>query len=354
MDASLDNSLIRIQSYPMNAESDLGALASAITPTESFYIRCNFAIPDLEADSWSLEVRDGSGGVRSWTLADLQREPAVEVTATIECAGNGRTLMQPVPSGTPWGLGAAGTATFRGVPLRRLLEGATGHEVLFRGFDGGEVEPGRNIEFERSLPLEEALRSDVLLAWEMNGETLTREHGYPVRLVVPGYYGIAWVKWLRSIEVIDYTFAGHFQAERYIYRNDPTESPDAPVTRMRVRALITSPGSEASLQPGVLPVRGIAWSGFGRVSAVDISTDEGNTWTSAVLDDDSAVSGGDAARFAAVQWSCSLPVSPGLVTILARATDDCGNTQPLESVQNELGYGNNVVHRVQVHVEPDR
>lgn len=344
------NGLVVVQEKPYNAEGRLDLLGTKITPTPSFFVRSNFPFPTIDAGSWTLRVTNGVSNPCSWRLAELKSMPSTEVTATIECAGNGRTLMEPVPAGTPWGLGAVGTATFRGVRLRDLLDAAgvsmDAVQVLFRGFDHGDVSPGREIDFERSLPMNEALRDDVLVAYEMNGEELTIEHGYPARLVVPGYYGVAWVKWLDEIECITEAFRGHFQAERYVYVNDPAAEQQAPVTRMRVRSLITSPSQDDVVRTGELFVEGTAWSGTGVVSTVDVSADDGATWVGA---DVSAPTH----PYAMATWSATIALkTPGLVVLLSRATDVTGVTQPLTAVKNDLGYGNNVVHRVRVVVTP--
>ena len=268
---------------------------------------------------------------------------------TMECAGNGRTRMTPVPPGHPWELGAVSTARFTGVPLRDVLEraGVDGGavEVAFAGADAGVTETGPPARFERSLPLDRAMDPDVLLAWEMNGEPLPPPHGFPLRLVVPGWYGVASVKWLAEIRVLDAPFDGFFQAERYVYRGEAGVADGTPVTRMRVRALIAQPGEGERLPAGAATeIRGTAWSGEAPVRRVEVSVDGGATWQDARL--------GDAeSPYAAAPWSLAwTPPHAGRHLLLARATDEAGHVQPLEPVWNELGYGNNVVQRVEVEV----
>jgi DMSO/TMAO reductase YedYZ molybdopterin-dependent catalytic subunit len=229
----------------LNEEAPLRALAEPLTPTENFYQRTNFLVPEIDRAAWTLAVH---GDVRQPLVLgwdELQAMPARTVTVTLECAGNGRTRMTPLPPGHPWDLGAVSTARFTGVPLRDVLErariGGGAVEVAFAGADAGTTETGRFARFERSLPLDRAMDADVLLAWEMNGEPLPPRHGHPLRLVVPGWYGVASVKWLTEIRVLDAPFDGFFQRERYVYRGEAGVADGTPVTRMRVRALIARP-----------------------------------------------------------------------------------------------------------------
>lgn len=345
MSDSSTSNLIVVQQQPFNAETPISSLNAGITPTRDFYVRSNFDLPSIDAKDWKLSVGGAVANSASYSLDDLQRLSSIDTTCTVECAGNARTTMVPLPSGTPWGLGAISTGNFRGVPLHTLLKDAgvaeDAVEVLFRGSDGGEISPGRTVNFERSLPMTEAMRHDVIVAYEMNGEPLTTPHGYPARLVVPGYYGVAWVKWIHSIEVLREPFQGHFQVERYVYRDDPDMPAEAPVRRMRVRALITSPADKTEVD-GVITVTGIAWSGEAPVERVEISDDDGASWNDATLAPDGVVG-------MAVSWSCEYTArAHGRVTLMARATDATGASQPLVPVTNVLGYGNNAVQRVEV------
>jgi DMSO/TMAO reductase YedYZ molybdopterin-dependent catalytic subunit len=282
--------------------------------------------------------------------------PAVTRTVTLECAGNGRTLLRPGVSGTPWTLGATSTAHFTGLPLLRLLEAVgaapAAAEVLFTGADGGRVDGWGEISFQRSLPSEVAFgqRDGPILAWAMNGAPLRPEHGAPLRLVVPGWYAVASVKWLAALDVLDEPFHGYFQTDRYRYLR-PGAEPE-PVRRMRVRSLILEPspggagdGSEAvaRVHAGRVRVTGIAWSGHGKVEGVRVSVDGGERWQEAEL----APAG---PAHTARRWSLAWEATPGSHELVARARDTEGNEQPLEPWWNEQGYGNNVVHRVRVRV----
>ncbi len=334
-----------ITTRPYNAEASLSRLATDITPVRDFYVRSNFDAPLLSPDDWRLRVHGRVGRELEMDFDALRALPHVTRRLTLECAGNGRRLMDPQPSGTPWELGAAGTATFTGVSLPDVLAQAgvldDAVECLFTGADGGMVEEGDAVRFQRSLPIDLVAGTDApLIVWAMNGTPLTRDHGAPVRLVVPNYYAVASVKWLVDIELIARPFTGHFQSARYVYRVPGTAT--TPVTTMRVRSLITSHEHGAQVAPGELRIEGTAWSGAGRVERVEVAADNG-PWLAATLDDARD-------QGAATLWHVSMELPPGHHVVRARATDSTGDTQPLEPIWNELGYGNNVVHAIELHV----
>jgi sulfane dehydrogenase subunit SoxC len=235
--------LVLLSDSPRNGQTRLAALRAPLTPTADFYIRSNFPTPSIDPSSWTLELDLGEA-VRRLDLEALRASgPHVTHTVTLECAGNGRTLMRPQPDGTPWTLGATGTATFTGLPLAALLPDDLGEtvEVVFGGSDRGRKEGWGDIAFERSLPVD-ALGAEPapFLAWEMNGAPLSPDHGGPVRLVVPGWYAVASVKWLRRIALSSVPFEGYFQTDRYRYVH--ADGTDEPVRRMRVRALLLDVG----------------------------------------------------------------------------------------------------------------
>lgn len=337
--------LKRITEDPFNGEAPLRALGEPVTPIAEFYVRNNFPAPALEASAWRLRVHGRVDRERVLDFADLLAMPRVTRRVTFECAGNGRRLISPPTGGTQWGLGAAGTALFTGTPLWEVLREADvargAVECVFTGADGGVVPERGTIRFQRSLPLIEAMADGPMLAWEMNGQPLTADHGFPLRLVVPDYYAVASVKWLVGIEVIDHPFDGYFQTDRYVYRDDRGE--DEPVTRMRVRALILSPEEGAAPAEGAVTVAGVAWSGYGAIERVQVSVDGGRHWIAAETEPSRATG-------VAVRWEARLELPPGDHRILARATDSTGDVQPLEPVRNDLGYGNNVVHAVRIDV----
>jgi DMSO/TMAO reductase YedYZ molybdopterin-dependent catalytic subunit len=270
----------------------------------------------------------------------------------MECAGNGRALLSPRPLSQPWLNEAVGTAAWRGTALARLLAEAgpldDAVEVVFTGLDRG-VEAGVEQDFERSLPLEEALRDDVLLAYEMNGAPLLPQHGFPLRLVVPGWYGMASVKWLTRITLVDRPFAGHQQAHAYRFRRDEADE-GTPLARILPRALMVPPGvpefptRERTVPPGPCLLEGRAWSGLAAVAAVEVSIDGGASWVPAELGDPPA------SRWAWRGWRYEWDAAPGEHVLSCRARDEAGNEQPAEPAWNVGGYANNAVQHVAVRV----
>ncbi|HSJ06602.1 MAG TPA: sulfite oxidase [Longimicrobiales bacterium] len=326
-DRTTIQSLLVVSDHPRNAETPLPALDAAVTPSALVYVRCNFDIPVVDAAAWTLSLEGCCARPEVLTLDRLGAMSHREVHATVECAGNGRKLMNPVPSGTPWGLGAVSTVVFGGTPLRYVLElcglDPAAVEIVCEGADRGTVDDGRAVRFVRSLPREQALHPDTLVAWTLNGEPLEPAHGYPLRLVVPGWYGVASVKWLTRLIAVTAPFTGHFQTERYVYLDHPEYEQRAPVTFMHVRSLITSPYEGAAIrvgEPGT--IRGIAWSGFGAVRRVDVSTDEGAAWRPARLRP-------AASPWAAANWECDWsPQHAGEQVLMARAEDTAGGSSP--------------------------
>jgi DMSO/TMAO reductase YedYZ molybdopterin-dependent catalytic subunit len=340
--------LITVEEHPFNAETPLRELSRAITPTDSFYVRSHFDIPSLDPSTYRLDLEGAVRTPLKLSLAEIQAFPARQLTATLECAGNGRVRLEPPVPGVRWGFGATSTAQFSGISLRQLLDRsgvlASGVDVLFIGADRGEVEPGRTVAFERSLPLGMAQQEDTLLAWEMNGEPLTRAHGAPLRLVVPHWYAVASVKWLTRIRILTHAFEGHYQTEKYLYEEESGTPDGAPVTQMRVRAIIAHPGESETLPCSPIDICGMAWAGGASIHKVEVSVDGGISWREAQL-------GMRPSEHSWVPWRLTWsPSSPGPCVIVARATDSLGKTQPLEQSWNAQGYGNNIAHRVRVLV----
>jgi DMSO/TMAO reductase YedYZ molybdopterin-dependent catalytic subunit len=276
--------------------------------------------------------------------------PARTVRVTMECAGNGRARLQPRPVSQPWLVEAVGTAEWTGVPLRDVLTAAgvdpAGVEVVFTGADHG-VERGVEQDYQRSLTVADALSDDVLLAYRMNGSDLAPQHGFPVRLVAPGWYGMAHVKWLVGIDVVAEPFAGFQNAVAYRVRQDPHD-PGTPVTRIVPRALMIPPGfpdfmSRARVvRPGPVLLEGRAWSGRAPVERVDVSVDDGRTWAAATLDPP------DGHRWAWRRWELPWTATPGGHVLLARAVAADGEQQPLDQAWNRGGFANNAAQRVPV------
>jgi sulfane dehydrogenase subunit SoxC len=344
---SLDELRLAARNHGMPLE----ALRYPITPVGLHYLLIHYDIPAADPATWRLEVGGRLRRPLSLTLDDLRSRPSVSAAVTLECAGNGRALLDPRPVSQPWVVEAVGTATWTGTPLAPILREAgledAAVEVVFTGLDRG-VEGGVEQEYQRSLPVEEALREEVLLAWEVNGQPLPPQHGFPLRLVVPGWYGMTHVKWLRSIEAVSEPFQGYQHARAYRIMSSQ-EDPGAPVTRMQPRALIEPPGLPEflprvrHLAAGPCVVRGRAWSGWGPVERVDVSTDDGLTWSAAAL-------GEAPSPFAWRAWSFEWDARPGRHVLAARAADSTGREQPAREPWNVKGYANNAVHRVPVVV----
>jgi DMSO/TMAO reductase YedYZ molybdopterin-dependent catalytic subunit len=330
----------------------LEALRYELTPPGLHYLLTHYDIPAADAATWQLRITGRIARPLTLTLAELRRRSARTVRVTMECAGNGRARLGPRPVSQPWLLEAVGTADWTGVPLRDVLREAgvdpAAVEVVFTGADHG-IERGVEQDYQRSLPLTDAMAEDVLLAFAMNGAPLPPQHGAPVRLVVPGWYGMAHVKWLREIAVIAEPFNGFQNAEAYRLRQDADEI-GTPVTRIAPRALLIPPGfpdfmsRERVVRPGVVSLTGRAWSGLAPVASVEISTDGGSTWARTELGPDT---GG---RWAWRAWTCIWEATPGRHVLAVRATDAEGNTQPTGHRWNRGGFADNAVQRVPVIV----
>ncbi|MFD8417891.1 sulfite oxidase [Streptomyces sp. NPDC059466] len=330
----------------------LEALRYDVTPPGLHYVLTHYDIPYAEGAPWRLSIGGRVRRPRVLGTAELTSYPAVTRRVTMECAGNGRALLTPRPVSQPWLVEGVGTAEWTGVPLRLLLaEAGVGDDavdVVFTGADHG-VERGVEQDYQRALPVATALGDDpeVLVAYGMNGGPLPPQHGFPLRLVVPGWYGMAQVKWLRGITVIDIPFEGFQQVAAYRLRQDAGEAGE-PVTRIAPRALLIPPGfpdfmSRARVvREGVVTLEGRAWSGWAPVTGVEVSTDGGREWREAELEP----AGGH--RWAWRRWRFAWSAAPGRHTLNARATDAEGNTQPLKQPWNRGGFANNLVQDVPV------
>jgi DMSO/TMAO reductase YedYZ molybdopterin-dependent catalytic subunit len=331
----------------------LEALRYDVTPTGMHYTLVHYDVPGVDPASWRLDLHGHLRRPLSLSLDDLQRRPSRTLRVTLECAGDGRALLQPRPISQPWLTGAVGTAEWTGTPLRPLLEEAGLDdgvvEILFTGLDRG-IEGGIEQDYQRSLPLQTAMQDDVLLAWAMNDAPLEPQHGYPLRVVVPGWYGMAHVKWLRSIEAIPHAFQGYQNTTAYRYSQSRSE-PGEPVSLMRVRSLVLPPGIPDFLtrtrvvQRGPVKLQGRAWSGAASISAVEVSVDGGATWATAEVEQ----TGDHPHSWQA--WSYTWNAStPGQYTLCCRAHDSAGNVQPFEQFWTARGMGNNMVQQVPVQV----
>jgi DMSO/TMAO reductase YedYZ molybdopterin-dependent catalytic subunit len=334
-----------------NRGMPLEALRYEITPSGLHYLLSHFDICDLDARTWRLEVTGLVERPLSLSLEDLKQLPQVTLPVTLECAGNGRAFTWPRAIAQPWIREAVSTANWSGVPLSSVLRMAglhsNGADVVFWGADHG-IERGEEHTFARSLEPSAAMRDEVLLAYAMNAAPLEPQHGAPLRLIVPGWYGMASVKWLVRIEVIDRAFDGYQQAQSYHYRRSPEEK-GTPVTFGKVRSLITPPGmpdyiSQARiLTAGRIQLSGRAWSGAG-VSVARVQVGVSGDWHDADL-------GTQVGPFAWRSWTYDWDATPGEYELSCRATDAEGNTQPLEQWWTLGGMGNNIVHKIAVLVK---
>jgi len=333
----VSDDLVYLGRDPLNAEVIPERITGALTPRGQHYVRDHFAIPDPPDH---VEIDGLVEAPSRFSVADLRAMPARTLTVTLECAGNGRAYVDPPAPGEQWHLGAVGTAEWTGVPLRTVLERARPKreavEILFIGADHGiQKDVGRDISFERSLPIADALADEPLLAYAMNGEPLPREHGAPLRLVMPRWYGVASVKWLSRIRAIGERFAGFYQKDRYTIEGEP-------LREMAPRAIITAPADGARITGGPLTVRGKAWSGRAPIDLVEVSADGGYSWHRATL-------GPEVSTFAWRDWSVALETGDrDELSILAYATTRDGEQQPTTQRWTKLGYSNNGARAINV------
>jgi DMSO/TMAO reductase YedYZ molybdopterin-dependent catalytic subunit len=342
---SSQENLVRLSDQPLVAETPLGQQVEKYTPNDRWFIRNHFNIPRLNVSEWQLSVGGAVTRPLRFTLRDLRSLPSRRVAATMECAGNARSYLPPPTDGNPFKYGAASAAVFTGVPVADVFAGAglaAGvQEIVFRGADRGfEKNVGGEINFERSLPLDVAMHPDTLLVYEMNGEPLPVDHGYPLRLVVPGWYGVASVKWLVEIEATYRPFDGYFQRLRYILPGGPRPTP---LRERRVRSVIIWPADRQRLKAGPVEVRGLAWSGNRPVARVELSADGGRSWQAVDLEAPDS-------PYAWQRWRAVWHATPGSHTLQVRAADTAGRTQPEHADWNFLGYANNSIQNVLVEV----
>jgi len=328
-----------------------------LTPVPHFFVRNHMHEPsELDAKDWRLSLGGEVEKSLTLSLADLAKLETHSIVNTLECAGNGRSLHRPQVPGVQWGKGAVSTARFSGPRLRDVLQRAgvksAGKHVMFRGLD--EV-PGKVPPFIRSIPIEKALDPDTLIATHMNGSPLTKHHGFPARALVPGWIGAASCKWLTEIKVVETEFAGNFMSPAYRFPNQPVQPGDAvkpedthPLTALSVKSVISGPSDGARVKTetktGKVIVHGAAWAGESDIAKVEISTDGAANWSPAKL-------GYEQAHYAWRLWSYDWkPAKVGDYTILSRATDNQGRTQPSTAVWNPSGYLYNAVDQVKIHV----
>jgi DMSO/TMAO reductase YedYZ molybdopterin-dependent catalytic subunit len=346
--------LIVREREPENLEFPFASLGSFITPNEQFFVRSHFPTPALDPNTWRLKIEGCIERPCELSLDELRAMPSRSVVATIECAGNGRIFLTPKVEGLQWELGAVGNTEWTGVPLADVLARVgvqpESVEVVFEGADRGKLakppSPG-DIHFANSIPVTKALSPDVLLAHTMNGEPLTPPHGFPLRAVVPGWYGMVAVKWLARIVIIDRPFRGYFKSADYTYWDRREDLPVQllPVTECEVKAQIARPVNREVVPANEdFRVYGAAWAGEADIARVDLSTDGGATWREAHLL-------GEAQRYAWRFWDFRwrTPAQPGRCVLLARATDSRGRVQPMQRDPHRGSYV--ISHAVPIEVE---
>jgi DMSO/TMAO reductase YedYZ molybdopterin-dependent catalytic subunit len=338
-----------LQLATRNRGMPLEALCYDITPTGLHYLLVHFDIPFVDPHGWSLHVGGAVQHPFTLTLDEIRAGPAQTVAVTMECAGNGRARLNPRPMSQPWLYEAIGTAEWTGTPVWPILERAglasDAIEVVFSGADCG-VQGAVEHQYARSLTLAELRRPEVMFVYAMNGQPLEPQHGYPLRLIVPGWYGMTSVKWLTSIEAVTVPFTGYQQTPAYHYAGDG-EDLGEPVERIRPRALMIPPGMpdffsrHRIVNGGTVDLAGRAWSGGGDVTRVEVGVD--GSWSDAVL-------GRSVGPFAWRSWSFPWDAQPGEHVLACRATDAAGESQPTEQPWNHQGMGNNLVQEVRVTV----
>jgi DMSO/TMAO reductase YedYZ molybdopterin-dependent catalytic subunit len=357
-----DGRVVRSETL-LNLEMPFSSLDSFLTPMKSFYVRTHFPIPAIDGNAWWLYVEGEVEKPFAINYEQLMTLKPLTAPVTLECAGNNRNFLEPKVKGVQWRLGAVGTAEWTGVPLSVLLDRASPKpnacEVVLEGADGGLLEdpksPPGQLKFARSIPVEKA-RRDVLLAYKMNGCDLPPEHGFPLRAIVPGWYAMASVKWLQRIIVTDRPFTGYYQTFDYAYwqRTDygywqrgEEIAELTPLTEIQVKAEIARP-AEGETVPANTSVRvhGAAWACDAEIAKVELSTDGGATWNDAKL---LGESNSNAWRLWEFNWQT--PSQPGKQTLMARATDLIGRTQPLHRDPDRGTYMINHLLPIEVEVK---
>lgn len=346
--------MILRQREPENLEFPFNKLNSVITPTSQFYVRSHFAAPKLDASTWRLKVEGAVSTPLELSLAELKSLPSVSKIVTMECAGNSRVHLVPAARGVLWDLGAVSTASWTGVRLSDILKQAgidpDAVEVVLEGADRGEMKdppkPGGALNYARSLPLSKAMQDDVILVTEMNGQPLSTAHGFPVRALVPGWFGMASVKWLTRIIVVKKSYNGYFQTIDYAYwEQDGSVLRRVPITAMLVKSQIAQPEMHETVVLGKsCRISGAAWAGEQAIAKVEVSVDGGKTWKEA-----RATTKREPKVWTlwAFDWT---PTEVGKAILMSRATDEKGAVQPAMRDLNRENYMINHTFPIEVEV----
>jgi DMSO/TMAO reductase YedYZ molybdopterin-dependent catalytic subunit len=351
--AGPSSGLITLSPSPKDLEMPVEEFIDEITPVEHFFVRSHTMIPQVRLPAWKLEVAGLVEHPLALTLADLKVLPRVELVSVLECAGNGRSFFQPHVAGAQWRLGSVGNARWTGARFKDVLEKAgvklAATQLLL---DGADVPLLKMPKFQRTLEVDKAMHPDTLLAWEMNGKPLTAEHGFPLRVIAPGWASDSWVKWLTRIELLDHDFDGFWM--KTAYRHPPQHvAPGTavdpkdmiPVTNLNVKSVIAHPVEWAA--PGVVIVQGVAWSNASPVAKVEISADAGKTWSNADFT-------GKPTRYGFRKFAFAWTAAAGKYTLMSRATNEAGQSQPVEPEWNPNGYLNNAMQPMPVTISKTR
>jgi len=346
--------MIGVTSRPPQLETPFSVFNEGlITPNNAFFVRYHLAqIPvDIDPDKFTLEIKGKVDRPLKLSLKDLKKMPAVELIAVNQCSGNSRGFFDPRVAGGQLGNGAMGNARWRGVPLKTVLDKAGiqqgAKQITLNGMDGPVSD--KTPDFVKALDIDHARDGEVMLAYGMNDQDLPVLNGFPLRLVVPGYYGTYWVKHLNEITVIDNVFDGFWMKTAYRIPDtpcgcvDPGTAPKAtiPINRFTVRSFITNVTDGARLKAGATTLKGIAFDGGKGIKDVAVSTDGGKNWTPAKL-------GKDLGKYSFREWHLPLKLAAGSHEIKVRATNNAGDSQPSEPKWNPAGYLRNVIETVRV------
>jgi DMSO/TMAO reductase YedYZ molybdopterin-dependent catalytic subunit len=336
---------------PENQETPIQFIENDMIQTPLFYRRNHFSYPNIYYLNHFLPI---NGLVTTPLLLSMQnilQLPSKTVEMVLECSGNKRSLFEPKVFGEQWEKGALSQGVWKGVPLSTLLDFSgileAAKEVVVEGYDFGKrTDLDKSILYTRSLPIEKALHPDTIIAYEYNNQPLSIKHGYPFRLIVPQWYGMASVKWIKQISVIGSHFTGPFQNTDYMYYpNLDNDESVHPVTTMNVNSTIQKPIDMARLNTGKHVIKGIAWTGKGYITKVEISTDHGSTWSNANVSEPNS-------SYTWVSWSYEWnAVEKGIFTIMSKAIDSYDQTQPNKPYWNRNGYGYNAIDQIKVKVE---
>jgi len=353
--AEIKKDLIIRSESPADFETPVQLLDRGwITPNDAHYVRSHLPFPNVQLNNWNLRVEGEVNRSLELTMRDIRSFQQVTRTVTLECSGNGRAFADPPVAGLQWEKGAVGTARWTGIPLRDVLMKAQVKPAAKHVILNGADRPIRAVpDFVRSIPIEKAMHPDTMLAYRMNGEAIPVLHGFPLRLIVPGWEAAASTKWITNIVVSDAEASGFFMQTAYRIPNRPVApgtlvdpKDTVPYTTLSVKSIFTNP-LEGTIVPtgSSIQLRGFAWAGEADITHVDVSTDAGRTWNTAVLDSDKARYTWRRFRYL---WK---PSAAGLFVVMSRATDSQGRTQPMSASWNPSGYMYNVADKIQMNVK---